>query len=267
MQMTLLKEVLSFILIERVLLAWIHPQCFSSPWQVETRLQMLQHNNSLKVFLKAFCWCMEHWWACLGEKLETGVFWNARNASPLSWLSRKELQIPPFFSQSLSLWKLEAILRRAQEQFFLNMLTSLLPWCHSPQSMAGSVLPSPKPSFLSILVTSSKYVSLHLCNTFVSLPISNQHLTYVRWLFMFEFAWSFIKFHCQGDSWFSHSLGLNYLLSWSTLSSAEDSVVWGGVWQGHGVRSFILLNQGFQNFHSRIHQNICECRPKYQNTH
>lgn len=105
MQMTLLKEALSSILIERVLLAWIHPQCFSSPWQVRTRLQMLQHNNSLEVFFKAF-------WMVHGA-LRSVFGWKAWDRRVLkcqecqsSFLTEQEKSskfLPFFFSKSVSL--------------------------------------------------------------------------------------------------------------------------------------------------------------------
>lgn len=60
----------------------------------------------------------------------------------------------------------------------------------------------------------------------ISIPI--KPLTYFWWSFVFEFACSLIEFHCQGDSWLSHSVGLNYILSWSTLNSAEDAKWAGG---------------------------------------
>lgn len=45
------------------------------------------------------------------------------------------------------------------------------------------------------------------------------------WYFFFFFFASFsvCTHHMQGESLHSHSIGLNYLLSWSTMSSAEET--------------------------------------------
>lgn len=47
----------------------------------------------------------------------------------------------------------------------------------------------------------------------------------LSWYFFFLFFASFnvCTHHMQGESLHRHSIGLNYLLSWSTMSSAEES--------------------------------------------
>lgn len=163
------------------------------------------------------------------KTLKTGMFRNsrnARNASPPSWPSKKRA------SRSSRFLLVSVSPKAYRIPSYFETSFSQMCWRHH----CHDVTPHRVTRDCFALF---KTISIHPCDVIrirqltitphlesISIPI--KPLTYVRWSFVFEVACSLIEFHCQGDSWLSHSVGLNYILSWSTLNSAEDATGAGG---------------------------------------